>query len=81
MAAFYYENLRNFETPTKECVAAPGQDEKFTIAQFDKEVYAFARGFSEGLGVARGTKVAVWMTNELEHVRRLSLCIISRAHE
>ncbi len=33
-----------------------------------RQVYAYALGFLEGLGLKKGEKIAVWMTNELEHV-------------
>lgn len=68
MAAFYYENVRNYETPTKDLLVAPGQEIRMTVGQFDREVYSFANGFAEALGLKKGTKVALWMTNELEHL-------------
>jgi acyl-CoA synthetase (AMP-forming)/AMP-acid ligase II len=68
LAAFYYKHVRQFETPTKDFVLAYGQDEKFTVEQFDKQVYGYAVGILEGLGVKKGTKVATWMTSELEHL-------------
>ncbi len=33
-----------------------------------RQVYAYAQGLLEGLGVKKGSKIAVWMTDELEHV-------------
>jgi hypothetical protein len=45
----------------------------FPCACLQKEVYSFATGFAEGLGLQKGTKLAVWMTNELEHVSRKGL--------
>jgi acyl-CoA synthetase (AMP-forming)/AMP-acid ligase II len=33
-----------------------------------RQVYAYAQGLLEGLGVKRGSKVAAWMGNEVEHV-------------
>lgn len=68
VAHFYYENIRNFEPPTKDFVVATAQDEKFNVSQFDKQVYYYAAGFAEGLGLKKGTKIATWMTNELENV-------------
>lgn len=35
VAHFYYENIRNFEPPTKDFVVATAQDEKFNVSQFD----------------------------------------------
>lgn len=66
VAAFYYRAVREFDTPTKDCLAAPGQDEKFTHAGLDKHVYAYAVGLVDALGVTAGSKVAVWMGNEVE---------------
>ncbi len=34
-AAFYYKNIREFDTPTKDHMVAFGQDEKFTVGGFD----------------------------------------------
>ncbi len=34
-AAFYYKNIREFDTPTKDHMVAFGQDEKFTVGAFD----------------------------------------------
>ncbi len=33
-----------------------------------RQVYAYAQGLLESLGVKKGDKIAVWMTNELEHL-------------
>ena len=35
----------------------------------DRETSAFATGLAEGLGLKRGEKVVLWMSNEVEHVR------------
>jgi hypothetical protein len=34
-AAFYYKNIREHETPTKDHIVAFGQDERFTVGAFD----------------------------------------------
>lgn len=68
MAAFFYASVRDVDAPTKNLIVADGQDERFSVAQFDAAVYAYAKGLSEGLGLQRGTKVALWMTNELEQM-------------
>lgn len=34
-AAFYYKNIRQFDTPTKDHMVSYGQDEKFTVGGFD----------------------------------------------
>ena len=66
LAAFYYRAVREFDTPTKDCVVAGAQDEKMNHGQFDKQVYAYAVGLIDALGVQPGSKVALWMNNDLE---------------
>ena len=34
-ASFYYKNIRDFDTPTKDHIVAFGQDERFTVGAFD----------------------------------------------
>jgi len=68
LGAFYYSHIRNAAFPSRDHVSAPGQDEKFTVAEFDRQAYAYAVGMLEGLGLKAGHKLATWMTNELEHV-------------
>ena len=66
LAAFYYGHIREAAIPTRDHVVAPGQDERFNVSQFDTHVYAYAVGMLEGLGLKRGHRVGIWMTNELE---------------
>jgi acyl-CoA synthetase (AMP-forming)/AMP-acid ligase II len=33
-----------------------------------RQVYAYAHGLIEALGLKKGEKVVAWMTNELEHL-------------
>jgi acyl-CoA synthetase (AMP-forming)/AMP-acid ligase II len=35
-----------------------------------RKVYAYAKGLFDGLGLKAGDKVALWMTNESDNVRR-----------
>jgi fatty-acyl-CoA synthase len=37
-------------------------------ARAQRQVYAYALGLLDGLGLRKGDKVAVWMTDELEHL-------------
>ena len=37
-AAFYYKNIRQFDTPTKDHMVSYGQDEKFTVGGFDVSI-------------------------------------------
>ena len=147
-AAFYYKNIREHDTPTKDHIVAFGQDERFTVGAFDvsaacngagttaapargrvarlilragrcpqlrcrrppaacsaggerpppdplapsppeplssasrpsplsvsarpsrlqRQVYAYALGLLDGLGLRKGSSVAIWMTGELEHL-------------
>ena len=62
VAAFYYKNFRDVDLPSRDALTAPSQDLRFTTGEFDKQVYAFAVGFLEGLGLRAGDKVGVWMT-------------------
>ena len=39
-AAFYYKNIRDYETPTKDHMVAFGQEEKFTVGAFYVSVCA-----------------------------------------
>lgn len=66
LAAFYYKAVRDFELPTKDCLAAPGQDEKFSHVGLDRHVYAYAVGLIDALGVKKGSKVGLWLGNEVE---------------
>jgi acyl-CoA synthetase (AMP-forming)/AMP-acid ligase II len=66
LAAFYYKAVRDFELPTKDCLAAPGQDEKFSHVGFDRHVYAYAVGLIDALGVKKGSKIGLWLGNEVE---------------
>ena len=66
LAAFYYRAVREFDLPSKDCIVAAGQEEKMNHAQFDKQVYAYAVGLIDALGVTPGSKVALWMSNDLE---------------
>ena len=34
-ASFYYKNIREHDTPTKDHIVAFGQDERFTVGAFD----------------------------------------------
>jgi acyl-CoA synthetase (AMP-forming)/AMP-acid ligase II len=68
IAAFYYKNIRESPIPTKDYVAAFGQDVKMTAEQFDRQVYAYALGMLEAWGLKQGHKIGVWCTNELESV-------------
>ena len=61
LAAFYYRAVREYDLPSKDCVVAPGQDEKMTHASLDKHAYAYALGLADALGVKRGSKVALWL--------------------
>jgi acyl-coenzyme A synthetase/AMP-(fatty) acid ligase len=69
VAAFYYKAVREYELPTKDLVIALGQDEKMTHGGFDKQVYAYALGLADALGVTKGSRVALWTgAGELETV-------------
>ena len=68
IAAFYYKAVKEFDLPTKDCLAAPGQDEKFTHVGFDRHVYAYAVGLIDALGVKKGSKIALWLGNDVENV-------------
>lgn len=68
VAAFYYKNIREYDIPTKDFVAAHGQELKMTVEQFDRQVYAYALGMLEAWDLKKGHKVAVWCINELESV-------------
>jgi hypothetical protein len=35
VAAWYYKNIRGFDTPTKDAVVAPAQDIKLNVGDFD----------------------------------------------
>jgi hypothetical protein len=37
-ASFYYKNIRDFDTPTKDHIVAFGQDERFTVGAFDVSI-------------------------------------------
>jgi acyl-CoA synthetase (AMP-forming)/AMP-acid ligase II len=61
--------VRDYELPTKDLVIALGQDEKMTHGGFDKQVYAYALGLVDALGVTKGSRVALWTSaGELETV-------------
>lgn len=79
MASFYYKNIRDFETPTKDFFLAVQQNEKFNISKFDAHVYAYAKGLLDGFGVKKGTKIALWMTDELENVVMQYACALAGA--
>ncbi len=49
-------------------MVAPAQDLRFTVGEFDKQAYAFARGMLEGLGLKRDSVIATWMTSEVEQL-------------
>lgn len=67
VAAFYYRAVRDYDLPTKDCVAAVGQDERLTHGTLDKHTYAYALGLVDALGVTPGAKVALWLhPGELE---------------
>lgn len=66
VAAFYYKAVREFESPTKDCLAAPAQDEKFTHEVFDRHVYGYAVGLIDALGIKAGSKIGIWLGNEVE---------------
>lgn len=44
-----------------------------------KHVYAYALGILEGLGVKKGSVLATWMGNEVEHVRCAALLVLVHA--
>lgn len=66
MGAFFYRNIRDFDIPTKDHIAAWGQDVKMTVSQFDRQVYAYAVGMLEAWSLKRGHKIGIWCVNELE---------------
>lgn len=66
VAAFYYKNVREFDIPTKDFIAAVGQDLKMTVAQFDRQVYAYSLGMLEAWSLKQGHKIGIWCTNEIE---------------
>lgn len=68
MASFYYQNIRDAEIPTKDHVVSDDQDIKFSVKQWDRQVYAYAVGMLESLGLKKGSTIATWMGNELESV-------------
>ena len=68
VAAFYYAAVREFDVPTKDCLTAPAQDEKFTHGGLDRHVYAYAVGLIDVLGVKAGYKVALWLGNDVESI-------------
>lgn len=43
-------------------------------APLQRNVYAYAKGFVDGLNLKAGDKVALWLTNETENVRGIALC-------
>jgi len=49
-------------------MVAPSQDLRFTVGEFDKQAYGFARGMLEGLGLRKGHKIGTWMTGEVEQL-------------
>ena len=68
-AASYYGSVLTQE-PTKDAVVSVdsvGQDVRFTVSDFNKQIVGYALGMLEGLGLKRGSKVGLWMTGELEH--------------
>jgi hypothetical protein len=66
LASFYYKHVREADLETRDALVAPAQDLKFTLAALDKQVYGFAVGMLEGLGLKKGHKIAVWMESEVE---------------
>lgn len=68
MAAMYYKNVRAYDFPHRDHLVASQQDVKLTVGQFDRKVYAYAKGLFDGLGLKAGDKVALWMTNESDNV-------------
>jgi len=38
LAAFYYQNVREYDLPAKDFVVALGQEERFNVGQFDVSV-------------------------------------------
>ena len=68
-AALYYGRVLTQE-PSKDAVVAvdsAGEDVRFTVSQFNKQVVAYALGMLEGLGLKKGSRVGLWMTGESEH--------------
>jgi len=66
LAAFYYRAVREFDVPTKDALAAPGQDEKFTHEGLDRHVYGYAVGLIDTLGIKAGSRVGIWLGSEVE---------------
>jgi len=55
-ASFYYKNIREHDTPTKDHIVAFGQDERFTVGAFD--VRRSAERFCAGLATSAGARRA-----------------------
>ena len=66
VAAFYYKAVREFDSPTKDALAAPGQDEKFTHEGLDRHVYGYAVGLIDALGIKAGSKIGIWLGSDVE---------------
>ena len=69
LAAHYYRSVRAsaLANPTKEAVLAVGQDVKLSFSGLDRLATGYALGMLDVLGLKAGSKLGLWLGNELEN--------------